>query len=106
MNNLTSTFSALGDPTRFAIIERLLASGEQSAGELQDVANISAPAISRHLKVLHEAGLVNRKINRQQRLYSLRPEAFATVGSWFISHQEFWAKSLNRLEAALKKESN
>ncbi|NQW13378.1 MAG: winged helix-turn-helix transcriptional regulator, partial [Rhodobacter sp.] len=56
MTKLTETFAALGDKTRFAIVERLLTEGELSAGELQAVADISAPAISRHLKVLRLAG--------------------------------------------------
>jgi len=102
MPDLTRTFSALGDPTRFAIVERLLERGEQSAGALQDVAQISAPAISRHLKVLFEAEVVARRVDRQQRLYSVRPEAMKAINAWAISHEEFWGQSLDRLAAALE----
>jgi DNA-binding transcriptional ArsR family regulator len=67
MSNLTKTFAALGDDTRFAIVERLLKEGELSAGELQQNSPISAPAVSRHLKVLRSAGLVNQRIDKQRR---------------------------------------
>lgn len=98
---LTDTFSALGDPTRFAIVERLLTKGELSAGDIQDVAAISAPAISRHLKVLREAGVIDQRIDRQRRMYSVRPDAVRAISAWTITHREFWEASLDRLEAAL-----
>ena len=66
MTPLPNIFAALADPTRFAIVERLLAEGEQSAGELADIADITAPAISRHLRVLREAGLVTQRITEDQ----------------------------------------
>ena len=61
MSNLIQTFAALGDETRFAIVERLLKEGELSAGELQEGTEISAPAVSRHLKVLRSAGIVAQR---------------------------------------------
>jgi DNA-binding transcriptional ArsR family regulator len=105
MSNLTKTFAALGDDTRFAIVERLLKEGELSAGELQQNSPISAPAVSRHLKVLRSAGLVNQRIDKQRRLYSVRPEAVQSIGAWSMSYREFWQKSLDRLEWALVQES-
>jgi len=102
--NLTQTFSALGDPIRFAIVERLLNEGEQTAGDLQSVAVVSAPAISRHLKVLRSAGIIERRVNRQQRIYSVCPDALQSISDWTMSHKEFWAGSLNRLDSALKEE--
>ena len=105
MSNLSSTFAALGDATRFAIVEKLLQEGELPAGELQAVGQISAPAISRHLKVLRKAGVVEQRIDAQRRLYSVRPEAVQAIGSWSMSYREFWQKSLDRLEAALLQES-
>ena len=62
MQDLSSTFAALGDATRFAIVERLLREGELSAGQLQDEVSISPPAVSRHLKVLRQAGIVNQRV--------------------------------------------
>ncbi len=103
-SNLPSTFAALGDTIRFAIVERLLESGELSAGELLDVAEVSAPAISRHLKVLREAGIVSQKVVGQKRIYAVRPVAVAEINDWMMTYQEFWAGSLDRLAAALEKD--
>jgi len=105
MINLTETFSALGEPTRFAIVERLLNEGELSAGSLQKGLFISPPAVSRHLKVLRSAGVVRRRVDRQRRMYSVRPEAVQTISAWTMSHREFWQSSLDRLERVLLQES-
>lgn len=102
MNNLPDTFSALGDETRFAIVERLLKEGELSAGELQLVAEISAPAISRHLKVLRKAGVINQRVDKQRRLYSVEREAVLAINAWIEYHRKFWHSSLDRLEKALE----
>ena len=104
MPDLVTTFAALGDPTRFSIVERLLKEGELSAGSLQDVADISAPAISRHLKVLREAGLISQTIDKQRRIYAVKPEALGTINDWMMDHETFWRSSLDRLAAALKEE--
>lgn len=104
MTDLTTTFSALGDPTRFAIVERLLRDGEQSAGALTRQVALSAPAVSRHLKVLREAGIVDQRVERQKRIYSVRPQALQTVNNWTLNHREFWQTSLDRLEMALNEE--
>lgn len=104
MSNLPQTFAALGDSTRFAIVERLLKEGELSAGEINEGQEISAPAISRHLKVLREAGIIEQRIDRQRRLYSVRPQAVESISAWTQSHREFWQASLKRLEAALLRE--
>jgi DNA-binding transcriptional ArsR family regulator len=104
MADLATTFAALGDPTRFAIVERLLNEGELSAGALQEGVTISPPAISRHLKVLRNAGVVDQRIDKQRRLYSVRPESVQAISAWIISHREFWETSLKRLERALMEE--
>lgn len=102
MQITADTFAALGDPTRFAIVGRLLRDGEQSAGALQDVAPLSAPAMSRHLKVLHDAGLVTRRVDKQRRIYAIRPEAMKAINDWAISYRAFWSGSLDRLGTQLK----
>lgn len=102
MSKLINHFAALGDPTRFAIVERLLKDGELSAGALQDVADVSAPAISRHLKVLREAGLIRQRVEAQRRIYSVEPEAIKAIGAWTMSRKKFWGTSLDRLAGALK----
>ena len=101
MTHLPKTFAALADDTRFAIVERLLENGALSAGELTDIAPISAPAFSRHLKVLREAGIVTQTIDKQRRIYAVNPETMQAISNWVISRREFWEGSLNRLEKAL-----
>jgi DNA-binding transcriptional ArsR family regulator len=105
MSNLSTTFAALGDTTRLAIVERLLRDGELPVGDLLDVGAISPPAISRHLKVLRNAGIVAQRIDKQRRIYSVRPEAVQSIGAWTMNYREFWQHSLDRLEAALLQES-
>lgn len=100
---LPDTFAALGDATRFAIVERLLTEGELSAGALGEGASVSAPAISRHLKVLRTAGIVVQRVDAQRRLYAVRPEAVQAISAWTQSHKDFWEGSLRRLEMALDK---
>lgn len=102
MTDLTRTFSALGDETRFAIISKLLSEGDQPASALQSVAPISAPAISRHLKVLREAGLVSQRVEGQSRIYSVVPASLQAINAWTLDHEAFWSASLARLDAALK----
>lgn len=101
MPHISETFAALGNATRFAIVERLLQDGELSAGALQDVEDISAPALSRHFKVLQNAGIVTQRIDKQRRMYSVRPQAVQAINAWSIGYREFWQKSFDRLEQAL-----
>lgn len=105
MSQLHTTFAALGDATRFAIVERLLKEGELPAGDLLDIGTISPPAISRHLKVLRQAGIVDQRIDKQRRIYSVRPEAVQSIGAWSMSYRDFWQGSLERLDAIITKES-
>ena len=99
--SLPDMFAALGDPTRFAIVERLLAEGEVSAGDLGAGFPVSAPAISRHLSVLRRAGIARRRIDR---LYSIRPDALQMLAVWTMTHAEFWQGSLSRLDALMAQE--
>ncbi len=104
MSELHATFAALGDATRFAIVERLLKEGELAAGDLHEGMGISAPAVSRHLKVLRKAGVIEQRVDKQRRIYSVRPEAVQSVGAWTMSHRDFWKKSFDRLEALVNQE--
>ena len=101
MPQLTDTFAALGNTTRFAIVERLLENGELAAGDLLDVGDISAPAISRHIKVLRQAGIIDQRIEKQRRMYSVRPEAVQAISTWSLTYREFWEQGLDRLSHAL-----
>ena len=103
MPDLSATFAALGDTTRFAIVERLLAEGELSAGRLQEGMTISPPAVSRHLKVLREAGLVTQTVDKQRRIYAVAPGAVQAINRWTMDHAAFWNASLDRLAAALNR---
>lgn len=104
MSQMPTLFAALSDPCRLEIIEKLMREGEASAGEIADMFEISGPAVSRHLSVLHKAGLVRRKAAGKQRLYSVRPEAIRRVSDWTLDHRAFWEASLRRLEAALRED--
>lgn len=104
MNQLPPIFAALGDPTRFAIVDRLLREGELSAGQISDAAPISPPAFSRHLKVLREAGIIDQRVDKQRRLYSVRPAAVSRISAWTMGYREFWDASLDRLESAINQE--
>lgn len=95
------TFAALGDPTRRAIVERL-ASGNATVLELAAPFDISLPAISRHLKVLEEAGLISRGRDAQRRPCRLRPEALAEVTAWAEHTRRAWEDRLERLDAYLR----
>ena len=105
MTVLSQTFSALGNATRFAIVERLLKEGELPAGAFLDMNGVSPPAMSRHFKVLKEAGIVDQRIDAQRRIYSVRPQAVQQICEWSISYKKFWEASLDRLAMALNEDS-
>jgi len=96
---LDRLFAALADPTRRAIIERLLVAGELSVGDVAAPFSISTPAISRHLQVLEQAGLVARRVERQWRYVRVRADALAPVESWLSRQRRHWTAALDRLEA-------
>jgi DNA-binding transcriptional ArsR family regulator len=98
---LPSLFGALADPTRLAIVERLLAEGERSAGEIAAPFAVSKPAISKHLRVLEDAGLIERRVDRQWRVCRVRPDAMRAVDDWLQSYRVFWQGSFDRLERLL-----
>jgi len=93
---LSSTFSALADPTRRAILARL-ARGQTHVGELGRPFQMSAPAISRHLRVLERAGLIERQIDAQWRICRLRGPGLRAAHEWIDQYREFWEASLDRL---------
>src|SRR3984957_9865187 len=101
MQMLNTAFSALADPTRRAILARL-ASGEATVGELGEPFAISAPAISRHLKVLEEAKLIARTRRGQQLVCRLNPEGLKTAQEWLDHYRAFWSGAFDRLDAHLK----
>ncbi len=106
MNTLLTAFSALSDATRFSIVEQLMQDGELPAGDLIEGRGMSGAAISRHLKVLREAGLVQQRVHGTQRMYSIRAEGLRAVAEWTISNRQFWESSLDRLGDAIEKEQS
>ena len=99
---LDSTFGALADPTRRAILARLV-KGETTVGELARPFAISPPAISRHLKVLTDAGLIERHTEAQWRRCELRAEGLRLAADWIDEYRRFWETQFERLEAYLKR---
>lgn len=99
-HDLDTTFAALSDPTRRAILARL-ALGEATAGELAEPFAISQPAISRHLKVLEAAGLIERGRDAQRRPCRLAPATLAIAGDWMEHLRRVWEENYRRLDALL-----
>jgi DNA-binding transcriptional ArsR family regulator len=98
---LSRQFAALADPTRRAILARL-AKGEATVGELQRPFGISQPAISRHLKVLEAAGLIEGGKAAQSRPRRLKAEALAEAQDWIAGLRDLWSDSFDRLDQFLK----
>jgi DNA-binding transcriptional ArsR family regulator len=94
--------AALADPTRRRVVE-LLRSGEQSAGELGRHFPISQPGMSRHLRVLREAGLVRSRDAGRQRLYALEPGPLADLDTWLSPFRATWAQRLDALETEVRR---
>ena len=97
---LNAVFGALADPTRRAILARL-ADGDLTVGELSKPFSVSQPAISRHLKVLEEAGLISRRRRATARLSHLEAEPLREATAWLARYREFWDERYERLDALL-----
>ena len=97
------TFTALADPTRRQIIETL-AMGETSFGDLANRFEMSRPAVSQHLKVLRDSGLVASRADAQRRIYRLTDNSLDEIEAWLGKVREFWSQRLDRLEQLLIEE--
>jgi DNA-binding transcriptional ArsR family regulator len=104
-DQLTAVFGALADPTRRAILARLTA-GDATVAELAAPFSVSQPAISRHLKVLEEAGLISRRRRATARLSHLEAEPLREATAWLARYQEFWDERYDRLDALLAELTN
>ena len=93
-------FETLADPTRRQLVE-LLSERDRTVGELCDQFEISQPAVSRHLRVLREAGLVASRSDAQRRVYSLTPEPLAEIDLWLERHRAYWRDRLDDLGSLL-----
>jgi DNA-binding transcriptional ArsR family regulator len=92
-----AALQVLSEPRRLQILD-LLREGERPVGELVDRLGVSQPAVSKHLRVLKEAGLVEARPEAQRRLYRIRPEPLAELDDWLASYRQLWTTHLDRLE--------
>ena len=99
---MLTTLQVLAEPRRQAILD-LLREGELPVGELVERLRMSQPAVSKHLRVLKDAGLVEVRADAQRRLYRIRPEPLAELDDWLASYRSLWSKSLDRLEDHLER---
>lgn len=97
---LDAVFNALADPTRRAILARL-AEGDASVGELAAPFSVSQPAVSRHLKVLEQAGLISRHRQATARLSHLEADPLRDAAAWLVDFREFWTEAYERLDELL-----
>ena len=100
LSSVTTTFAVLAEPTRRRILD-LLRDRERSVGELVDQLTLSQPGVSKHLRVLRDAGLVSVRQDAQRRWYELRPEPLAEVDAWLAPYRSMWAAHLDALEKHL-----
>jgi DNA-binding transcriptional ArsR family regulator len=91
---------ALAEPRRVAILE-LLRDGERPVGELVGRLGLTQPAVSKHLRVLKDAGLVEARVDAQRRLYRIRPEPLADLDAWLAPYRQLWTTHLDKLERHL-----
>ncbi|TMI32900.1 winged helix-turn-helix transcriptional regulator [Candidatus Bathyarchaeota archaeon] len=104
-DTLSATFLAIADPTRRTILARL-AQGEATVQELAEPLPISQPAVSKHLKVLEKAGLVERRRDAQRRWCRLQARPLREVAVWATEFQQYWDESFDRLDQLLNKEKS
>jgi DNA-binding transcriptional ArsR family regulator len=104
MADRPDAFAAIADPTRRRILA-LLTAGALSINALADQFDISRPAVSKHVKVLEQAGLVNVEPNGRERLCTLDEEGFAVIHDWLAFFQQFWTQRMRKMEGVLKKNS-
>jgi DNA-binding transcriptional ArsR family regulator len=95
-----TTLRALGEPNRHAIFD-LLRAGERPVGQLVEELALSQPAVSKHLRLLKEAGLVEARVDGQRRVYRIRPEPLAELDTWLAGYRELWSHHLDLLEQHL-----
>jgi DNA-binding transcriptional ArsR family regulator len=99
-----TTFDVLAEPTRRVILDLLL-DGERSVGDLVKRLKLSQPGVSKHLRVLRDAGLVSVRTEAQRRIYGVQPEPLAEVAEWLEPYRKLWAERLDALERHLDEEA-
>jgi DNA-binding transcriptional ArsR family regulator len=97
---MESTFAIIAEPNRRAILS-LLATSERSVGDIEEQLRLSQPSVSKHLRVLREAGFVESRVDAQRRLYRIRPEPLMEVDAWLAPFRRFWSVHVDALERHL-----
>ena len=97
---MESSFAIIAEPNRRAILT-LLASSERSVGEIEDQTGMPQTSVSKHLRVLREAGFVDVRVDAQRRVYQLRPEPLMELDAWLVPFRRFWSKHVDALEQHL-----
>jgi len=97
---MESPFTVLADPNRRAILS-LLANGERSVGDLESALDLSQPSVSKHLRVLRDAGFVDVTIDAQRRVYRIRPEPLQQMDEWMAPFRRYWSAQVDALERHL-----
>lgn len=97
---MESTFAIVAEPSRRAILS-LLASCERSVGEIEQKLSLSQPSVSKHLRVLREAGFVESRIDAQRRMYRINPEPLKEIDAWLAPFRRFWSAHVDALERHL-----
>ena len=97
---MDSVFEIIAEPNRRAILS-LLVSSEQSVGEIERQLRTTQPTVSKHLRVLREAGFVESTVDAQRRLYHLKPEPFQELNDWLAQFRRFWSRHVDALERCL-----
>ena len=100
IKSVESVFEIIAEPNRRAILSLLLSS-EQSVGEIERRLRMSQPAVSKHLRVLREAGFVEATVDAQRRLYRLKPEPLQEIDAWLAQFRRFWSAHVDALERHL-----
>jgi DNA-binding transcriptional ArsR family regulator len=100
MKSMESAFEIIAEPNRRAILS-LLVSSQQSVGEIERQLRMPQPTVSKHLRVLREAGFVESTVDAQRRLYRLKPEPFEEVEAWLAQFRRFWSAHVDALERHL-----
>ena len=104
-SDLETIFSALGDPTRLRIVEKL-ARREHTSGDLAEPLDMTLAGVSKHVGVLERAGLLTREKRGRERVCRLRPEALFAASDWVAHYSRFWNERLDALDAALKEDGD
>ena len=101
---MESSFSIIAEPSRRAILS-LLAAAERSVGDIEEQLQLSQPSISKHLRVLREAGFVESRVDAQRRLYRIKPEPLMEIDAWLAPFRRYWSAQVDALERHLDRMS-